>query len=231
MSFTEPLTKEKIIKKKPRYPIPLVKGKYILEGELKEKFIQLFPKHSNRRIMQWFGISFATAQRLKRELSLKKDMKAIMREQARDCKRTCEKNGYYASLKGKRPSEKCIEATRQRFLSGFHPLKVLKKENPRKFKQTMKKRSAAWKETRRREKARIIYGLPQKTKFYIAINPLSHTASSQKYAMITQNNYFADPDHPSWVCYDSQTVRSPRREATARKHGLNIVEGEEQQTD
>ena len=33
---------------------------YYLEGEIKEKFIELFPKHSTRRIMEWFGISFST---------------------------------------------------------------------------------------------------------------------------------------------------------------------------
>lgn len=27
---------------------------YVLEGELKEKFIKLFPKNSNRRMMEWF---------------------------------------------------------------------------------------------------------------------------------------------------------------------------------
>lgn len=71
MNFTKtPLKKD--IKKKPRYPIPMVKGKYILDGDVKEKFVELFPKNSNRRMMQWFGLSFATLQRLKRELSLKR---------------------------------------------------------------------------------------------------------------------------------------------------------------
>lgn len=225
MSYTKTLTKNSI-KVKPRYPVPMVKGKFVLEGQTKEQFIKLFPKHSNKRIMQWFGLSFAPLQRLKRELSLEKDMQAIKREQMRDVKRTCEKNGYYASLKGRKPSEACIEATRKMFREGFSPLRVLKAKNPRKFKRSIEKRRDKWLETRRRERARIIYGLPQKTKFHIVIQPLSHAASSQKHIMIKQNNYFSDPEHPSWVCYDSETTRSPRREATAIKHGLNIVAGE-----
>lgn len=44
--------------------------------------------------------------------------------------------------------------------------------------------------------------------------------------MIKYNNYFAADGHPSWVCWDADTVRSPRREATAIRHGLKIVEGE-----
>ena len=39
---------------------------YYLEGELEERFCKLFPKHTNRRLMQWFGISFSTLQRFKR---------------------------------------------------------------------------------------------------------------------------------------------------------------------
>lgn len=45
--------------------------------------------------------------------------------------------------------------------------------------------------------------------------------------MIKMHNYFADPDHVTWVCYDSQTERSPRMEATAMRHGLRLVEGDE----
>ena len=42
----------------PQRPCPKAGGKleYYLEGELKEKFCKLFPKNSNRRMMQWFGI-------------------------------------------------------------------------------------------------------------------------------------------------------------------------------
>ena len=53
---------------------------YYLEGELKERFCKLFPKNSNRRMMAWFGISFSTLQRFKREFGLEKDMKSIIRQ-------------------------------------------------------------------------------------------------------------------------------------------------------
>ena len=59
---------------------------YYLEGELKERFCKLFPKNSNRRMMTWFGISFSTLQRFKRELGLEKDMQTIRKQQAKDTK-------------------------------------------------------------------------------------------------------------------------------------------------
>lgn len=46
--------------------------------------------------------------------------------------------------------------------------------------------------------------------------------------MIRKCNYFADPlGDPRIVCYDSETQRSARREATAVRHGLKVVEADE----
>ena len=123
---------------------------YYLEGELKERFCKLFPKNSNRRMMTWFGLSFSTLQRFKREFGLEKDMKSIIRQQAKDTKRICERNGYYASLRGKKPSEACFDGVRKLFASGFHPMKQLKANNPRRYKQMMRKKSEQRKELWRR---------------------------------------------------------------------------------
>ena len=201
---------------------------YYLEGELKERFCKLFPKNSNRRMMTWFGISFSTLQRFKREFGLEKDMKSIRRQHAKDIKKICEKNGYYASIRGKAPSEACLEATRQLRAEGFHPIKQLKANNPRKYKRLMQKKSEQRKELWRKERLRAFYGLDRQTNLHIPSSPLSHRASSQKYAMIKACNYFADPlGDPHIICYDSETQRSARREATAEKYGLKVVEADE----
>ena len=201
---------------------------YYLEGELKERFCKLFPKNSNRRMMTWFGIGFSTLQRFKREFGLEKDMKSIIRQQAKDTKRICEKNGYYASIRGKAPSEACMEAARQLRAAGFHPIKQLKANNPRKYNRLMQTKSEQRKEIWRKERLRAFYGLDRKTNLHIPSSPLSHRAAAQKYAMIKACNYFADPlGDPHIVCYDSETQRSARREATAAKHGLKVVEADE----
>lgn len=201
---------------------------YYLEGELKERFCKLFPKNSNRRMMTWFGISFSTLQRFKREFGLEKDMQAVRKQQAKDIKKICERNGYYDSIRGKAPSEACLEATRRLRASGFHPMKQLKANNPRKYRQLMRKKSEKRKELWRKERLRAFYGLERKTNLRIPSSPLSHSASSHKHAMIKCCNYFADPlGDPHIVCYDSDTQRSARREATAAKYGLKVVEADE----
>lgn len=201
---------------------------YYLKGELKERFCKLFPKNSNRRMMAWFGISFSILQRFKREFGLEKDMQAIRKQHAKDIKRICERNGYYASIRGKAPSEACLEATRQLRAAGFHPMKQLKANNPRKYKQLMRKKSEQRKELFRKERLRAFYGLERKTHLRIPSNPMSRKAIAHKYAMIKACNYFADPlGDPHIVCYDSETQRSAQREATAAKHGLKVVEADE----
>lgn len=215
---------------KPKYIVPKRKhakagvAEYYLEGEVLEKFIKLFPIHSNRRIMQWFGLSFSTVQRFKRELGLKKDMAKIRKEQAADAKKICEKNGYYDSIRGKKPSEACIEATRAMWAAGFHPLRQIMASNPRRYKRLVKKRAEQRKELWRKEALREDYGLARHTK--LRLQTMTHKMSSQKHSMIAKNNYFADPEHSNWVCYDSETKRSAVREATAERIGLVVVAGE-----
>lgn len=200
---------------------------YVLEGELKKKFIKLFPKNSNRRMMEWFGISFSTVQRFKNELGLKKDMKAIRRQQIMDVKKTCEENGYYDSLRGKPVSEACQEGRRRLFESGFCPLKALKKKNPRRYKAFLLRSSEAHKEVWRKERLREEYGLERKTKLNLSQRPMKSAAASFKNMMTHRLNYFSVPGHPWWIAYDSETNRSERSEATARKHGFETIEGED----
>ena len=233
MSFNNTKTPNKPIGKA-KWQVPMRPNaksgvkEYYLEGELKERFCKLFPKNSNRRMMTWFGISFSTLQRFKRELGLQKDMRAIRKQLAKDIKKTCEKNGYYDSLRGHAPSEACQEAARKMWADGFHPLKQLKANNPRRYKLIMRKRSELHKEIVRKERMRMVYGLERRTKLRLPLNSLTHAASAFKYMMIRECNYFADPDGDSHIiCYDSQTRRSEKREATAIRHGFTIVEGED----
>ena len=202
---------------------------YVLEGELRELFIENFPIHSNRRIMQWFGLSHSTTQRFARGLGLKKDMTRIRKELVRDIKRTCEKNGYYDSLRGKSLPENALIGLRKLYEGGFSAISRLKEKSPRKYKKYREKLSESHKDMWRKERLRAKYGLERKTKLNIPFHPMTHKQSSCKHYMIKKYNYFADPDDPHNVCYDSQTRRSERSERTAIRHGLRIVEGGEEQ--
>lgn len=70
-------TKPDVLKAK--WPIPMIRDertghmRHCLEGALKDKFIELYPTHSNPQLMKMFGISHSTLQRLKKKLGLKKN--------------------------------------------------------------------------------------------------------------------------------------------------------------
>ena len=142
------------IEGKARYQLPsrLVRGvkTYYLTPELEQHFRRLFPVTMNRDMMRIFGISFSTMERFKRDLGLQKN--TIRHKHAQQVKRICEENGYYDSLRGKQPSDACIEAARQKRASGFHPLKALKQKNPKKYRGVVQQWSEARRELIRKER-------------------------------------------------------------------------------
>ena len=156
-------------------------------------------------------------------------MTRIRKELVRDIKRTCEKNGYYDSLRGKSLPENALIGLRKLYEGGFSAISRLKEKSPRKYKKYREKMSESHKDMWRKERLRAKYGLERKTKLNIPFHPMTHKQSSCKHYMIKKYNYFADPDDPHNVCYDSQTRRSERSERTAIRHGLRIVEGGEEQ--
>lgn len=228
MSFRDTKTPAKPTEKA-KWQVPMrrsAKGpmEYCLEGELADKFRELFPKHSNLRLMRWFGLSFSTLQRFRREMGLEKDMTAIRRERARDVRKTCEKNGYYDSLRGRRPSEACIEGTRRFREEHGHPMTRLKEMNPRRYRAAVRRRSERRKELHRKEELRWRYGLPRHTK--LRMKTMTRRMSARKHRMIKLYNYFGDEDRADVVYWDSETRRSLRMEESAVKAGLTVLEAE-----
>ena len=226
MSFrnTKTPTRAEIVGKA-RYQVPtrLVRGvkAYYLTPEIEAQFVRLYPTTMNRDMMRLFGISFSTMQRFKRELGLQKKMRTIRHKQAQWAKRICEENGYYDSMRGKAPSEACQEATRQLRASGFHPMKVLKKKNPRKYRRILEQRSEKRKELMRKERIRVDWGLGQQTNLHIPYDPYGKRRTSFK-STCKRVGYIPGNAHkPSerWIIYyTDQTKRGELRE----KHGIAL---------
>ena len=226
MSFrnTHTPTKAEIVGK-PRYQVPtrLVRGvkTYYLTPELEARFVRLYPITLNRDMMRLFGLSFVTMQRFKRQLGLTKNKKVIIRKQAEVCKKVCEENGWYDSLRGKAPSEACQEATRQLRASGFHPMKALKKKNPRKYRRILEKRSEARKAAIRRDRLLIDWGLTPHHNFVLPYDPYG------KKRMVFRNcckqvGYIpgnARIQAERWTIYYDQNTR---RGVTREQHGVAL---------
>ena len=232
MSFANTKTPSKPTAK-PKYITPMRPNakqphlmEYYLTPELEAEFRRLFPKHSNRRIMTWFGISFSTLQRFKRQLGLSKDMNAIRKELARDVKKICEKNGYYDSIRGKKPTEQCYEAMRAKYASGWHPLKVMKEKHPTIYKRTIERRRQHRLALEAKERQNIRFGLKQQTRLHRVQCPFTRSQVSHRNNALNKGYILGDKSEFSGerytIYYDSDTERTPLFERNLELDGFTV---------
>lgn len=217
---------------KPKYAVPTRTGRmgsteYYLTPEIEAEFIRLFPVTPNPRMMQLFGIGFSTLQRLKRRYGLQKDMKVIKHKQAMAIRRKCEKNGYYESLRGRRPPEKAIEKTRQLRATGWHPWKHLKEDAPAKYRALVKRMSASRKEIMRRERRLIEIGIEQRTnlhlpQFIYTRSQLAHRYNAKKRGYVPGNKD-EDSGQRYTIFYDDNTRRNEQFERNCIQDHLRIA--------
>ena len=186
-------------------------------------------KHTkNAEIMARFNIGESTLHRCARKYGLKKSnvfMKKAQRENAEKGYEVCLNNGVY---------EQNAEYTRKQ----WDEWKKLPREqwpgrkvgvkpqhqpgvSTRRYNKRMKEGFEKRRQTIRRERARLLYGLEQKTSLKLT-KIMTRKMSACKHAMIKQCNYFPDEEHPTWIFYDNETNRSVRREAHAANLGLKV---------
>ncbi len=212
-----------------KYQLPKRAGKggvqeFYLTPELQAEFVHLYPITINRKMMRWFGISFSTSQRFKRELGLEKDMPTIRKAQAKITKSICEENGYYDSLRGKPVSEACREGARRKRASGWNPLDELRK-NPQRYRQVLKANGEQRKELCRKERIRVNYGLTRQTHLHIPYDPYGRKKSvfrnlCKKAGYIPGNAY---TPNERWIIYYTDTTnRGTRREQHGRELGFKF---------
>jgi len=222
---------------KARYQVPRRKagGKaaYYLTPDLEAQFRRLYPITMNRDMMRIFGISFSTMQRFKRELGLEKKMKTIRHKQAQLAKRICEKNGYYDSMRGHRPSDACMEAAKKMRESGFNPWHRLRDTNRRKYNKCLKQKSEQRKELLRKERNRVDWGLEQYTNLHVPFYPYGHRRISFRnccrIAGYMPGN--ARLESERWVIYYTEdTKRGTVREKHGEALGFRFVQRVNQNT-
>lgn len=201
-------------------------NEYMMNEEQEKAFIRLFPVTYNERMMELFGISFSTLHKFKRKFGLKKNMKVIYRKQASDTKKKLTENGYYASIKGKRPSEQCQAAYKAKVATGWNPLKSLKENNPRKFRSLVKKKMAAMAKQREEERALILEGKAQKTRFNIVLNKMTSSQSSRRHNALKRGyivgDYRVRYGERFTLFYDKDTDRSEQFEQNCIADGFEI---------
>ncbi len=213
--------------------------KYFLTEDQREWFIKWFPEVENSRLMETSGMKSSTLHRFARELGLVKSRRGLHRikkRQAAGVKKKLEANGYYVSLRGKPVSEACHAGTVrmwQEIREGkrLHPIRKMKKDNPRKYRQRRQRISESRKRLFAKEKLRIKYGLGRKTRLHIPLAPYTRSQTSHRHNALKRGYFFYDgklTDNDRYIIfYDDRTRRSERFEENLRKDHFNVIRYEE----
>ena len=214
---------------------------WVLTDEQREWFCRWFPEEENSRLMKASGMTHSTLHRFARELGLTKSPKGIKRirkRQAAHIKRLCERNGYYDSMRGRQPSEACLKATAQMWQDiregkREHPARIMKRENPRKYRKWMENRSKERKETIRKEMRRVLYGMERKTRLKCIVmckytrRQVSHRHNALKRGYIIMEDCSEQGGERYNIYYDNETQRSPIFERNLLKDGFHLKQWSE----
>lgn len=196
-----------------------------------------FPEEENSRLMEVSGMRASTLHMFARKYGLTKSEKGILRirkRQAASIKRKLEKNGYYASMRGRKPSEACMEAVRNMWQDvrdgkREHPIHAMKHEDPKRYQQYMQRKSEVRKEAIRKEQMRVMYGLERKTNLInIVMRAYTRSQTAHRYNAL-RRGYFVMSDCSEQsgerynIYYDEQTTRSERFERNLIADGFQVI--------
>lgn len=199
-----------------------------------------FPVTENRRLVEEMRISKWKLIDFVHELALQKSetgMKAIKRRQTKAMAKTNHRNGCYDRKRGHPPSAATIEGIRMRWREVHEglresPAEILKRTNPEKYKAWLEKRSQYRRESIRKEKMRIIYGLKRKTRLnFLALCPYKRSQIHHRHNAL-KRGYLLDEDCSEGspgryvIYYDDETQRSEKFEQNCMNDGFEIKRSE-----
>lgn len=199
--------------------------------------VEHFPNTPNAEIMQRIDIGESTLYRIARRYGLKKEkryLSRMRRANLKEASRKCKELGVYKenAEHAKAMWKKTKMRPREEW-PGYKPgLKPWQQPGMtrRKYVRGRQKAEETMRHQRKMECFRIISGEKQQTKLKVCRN-ITRRASIHKYMMIKDCNYFAIDGEVLLLCYDEQTRRSMKREATARRLGLKVEAAEEYETE
>lgn len=223
--------------------IQMTKGRVhrrVLNDEQLAWLRRWFPVTENNRLCKAMGISHFKLHEFARENGLTKSeagMRAIKRRQVKAMVKTNEKNGCYDRKRGHPVSEATREGNRRRWQEerlGLreNALLKLKRENPDKYQEAMEKKRQERRESIRKEKMRILYGLERKTRLKVVVMTPYTRSQCQHRSSALRRGYLLDEDcregQPGryTIYYDDETERSEVFERNCVKDGFTFKRDE-----
>lgn len=213
------------------------KRKKVLNDEQKDWLVKWYPTTECNRLSAAMGISDYKLHCLAREMGLKKSEKgleAIRRRRDKRAAASNEKNGCYDRKRGHPVSAATMAGRARRFEEERLGLREnaqmrIKREDPERYKRWIGNLSAERRESIRKEKMRMVYGLERKTNIGLALCPYKLSQRQHRYNALRRGYVLAEgceegnPDRYI-IYYDKETKRSEKFEANCIKDGFMIKE-------
>lgn len=176
--------------------------KVVLTPQQEKWFITHFKHTKNEDVCKKLDISMTTVQRLKRKLGLKKTKQFMAK-----CLAECTQRAWEANRERGWPPKgfKIPNSEAGRFKPGYS---LLERLGPKKFAERAKKSAETRRATFKRERARVVWGLEQKTKLRVSRQPKEKL---QLRWYLKKRGYFID-EVARIAYYDENTKRGKRIE-------------------
>ena len=205
-----------------------------LNDEQREWFIHWFPLKENAKVAAAMHVGQSTVSRMARDLHLTKSpegMKAIRHRQAKHIKRVCERNGYYDSLRGHKPSQACLDATARMWqeIREGKRLSPSAAMTPAARRRRNEKVRHTRRELVRKERRRILYGQQRQTNLVLTMcryttSQVNHRYNAQRRGYVLAEQSQEGSPYRYTIFYDQNTHRSEIFERHLIKDGFRIEE-------
>ena len=202
--------------------------------------VRWFPVTENRRIAEAMGCCVERLRGFARSLGLEKSekgMKAINARRVKKAVRSNERNGCYDRKRGHPCSEATLSGVARRWREereGLRENAILKmrRERPDAYAAMLEKRSRERRESIRREKLRILYGLERKTRLKVAVMTPYTQSQTHRRCSALKRGYLLDYDCSEgtegryMIYWDDQTQRSEKFERNCIADGFTFARDE-----
>ena len=196
-----------------------------------------WPQTSNRELEKITHINHVLLDRFAKELGLHKSpeyMAAFYRRAAEHMNRKNRENGYNDSMRGKRPSQACLDGY-AKYAKKMHDGEIpstharMKARDPEGYARMVATIGRKNRDLCKREKRRIELGLPKQTRLHLPVNPYTKRQHNQRYYAL-RLGYFvmediSDEGGERWnIYYDADTRRSAQFERNLVDGGFRVKE-------
>lgn len=202
-------------------------GRTLTEREV-AWIVQHYKHTRNEDIMRRFDIGESTLHRLARKHGLRKSRQQMRKMQAaaaETARQTCVDYGVYEQTAERmRQKMRDLHASGEYFPGGFKPgVSNKDRMSPRRYRETVARAHAKRNETIRKDRLRLSWGLPQKSRMRLSLADEKTRRRKAHYRMMLRKRGYIVERGSSTVWYDDQTDRYEPMERRASANGFAIL--------